>query len=43
MKDTIILEKVKKKKKLLEGIADITILAEVTRVSILTDLAKRYK
>lgn len=39
MKDVIILEKAKKKKKLSEGIVDITVPVEVTQALSLVDLA----
>ena len=42
MKDVIILEKAREEKMLLESIANITALAEVTRVSSPVDLAGRY-
>lgn len=43
MKDVIILEKVREKEKLLEGIADITTPAKVAQALSFIDLALRYK
>lgn len=43
MKDRIILKKSKEKKKLSENIANIIMLIEVTKVSCLLDLVKRYE
>ena len=42
MKDMIISKKARKKKTLLEDIADTTALVEVAQVSSLIDLAKGY-
>lgn len=43
MKDMIILKKIKKKEELLKNIIDINLLVEVTWVSNLNNLIKRYK
>lgn len=43
MKDAIIPKKAMEKKKLLEGIADITVLTEVAQKSSSINFAKKYK
>ena len=42
MKDVIITKKVREKKKLFEGIADTTALAEIAQATGCVDLAERY-
>lgn len=43
MKDTIFIEMTRDKGKLLKGIADITALVEVARITNCIDLVQKYK
>lgn len=43
LKDVIILEKIRGKKKLSRGIIDIIMLAKIAQISSFVDLIRRYK